>query len=151
MKKILILLIVSLLAAPALADSTDTDREKDRKFFRFGDSNTKDLDNTGDPRNCKSPKQPEFIKNLSNEERLIIYKIYSNLISKPIIEQHKCTCAMLYPSYDETLNIFEKEFVPLGLPTRNGTLNSDYTRNFINDETYPYAKAVNICISLGVS
>lgn len=147
MKKVLLIMTAILCATPAFAGDDTKARENERKFFTFGDSQP-EKQGTQD---CHSPKKPDFVEQLPFEERLIIGTIYRNLVSQPIIEQKRCTCDMLYPTYDKTIEIFKRDFVPIGLPTKAGTKESEYTRKFINDEPYPYSKAVSICISQGIS
>lgn len=147
MKKTLLIITAILCATSAFAGDDNKAREQERKFFTFGDHDTDEQNSTI----CHSPKKPDFIKELSLEERLIIGTLYRTLVSKSIIEQNYCTCDMLYPTYDKAIEVFQKEFVPIGLPTKPGTEESEYTRKFINAEPYSYSKAVHICISQGVS
>jgi hypothetical protein len=146
MKAALLILMTILFVTPVFADDDASAREREREFFTFGDGG----EDKKAPQNCQAPSKPEFIKKLSLEERLIIATIYRNMVAQPIIENQYCTCDLLYPKFDKALEIFTRDFVPLGLPTNPRSKAGEFTRKFINDEPFSYSKAAHICLSQGV-
>jgi len=148
MKKALLIVIAILSATPSFAENNAAAREKDRKFFTFGDHAPDDTPN--EHRDCRSPSKPTFITDLPFPEQRLPQAVYLAEVAKPILSTKTCSCEMLYPTYDHAIEVYKRDFLPMGLPAKPGSKEQAYIGQYINEASLNYDKARNLCTQMDV-
>lgn len=146
MKKALLIMTAILCVTPAFADDDATAREKDQKFFTFGNSSTRDRN----PNDCQSPKKPDFIAQLPYLERRLIQSVYLTEVANPILQTKTCTCDMLFPTYDHAIEVYKRDFIPIGLSKKLSGPAETYIRKYIETAVENYNLARNMCTEMGI-
>jgi hypothetical protein len=150
MKKTLLIVTAILCATPAFAADDTAAREKDRKFFTFGDHAPDDTISPTEHRDCKSPSKPTFITDLPFSEQRLPQAVYLAEVAKSILSTKTCSCEMLYPTYDHAIEVYKRYFLPMGLPAKPGSKEQAYIGRYIDEASKSYDAAANMCIALGV-
>lgn len=120
--------------------------DEEREFFIFG---RKQFQNTV-PKDCLAPKKPSFHSKLTDIERRIFQSIYLTEVAKPILRTKRCDCNMLFPPYDHTVNIFNRDFAPMQLARTLSFESEAYLTNYSKEARVLYNKARDFCTTLGV-
>jgi hypothetical protein len=154
MKNALLALLVVMAVAPAFAGSSEDDaRQREKDFFNFTPQQVTPDDEGGITSNgCKWTRIPAWFREKYKDRRgvFILDDIRNTVIGNNVISKDICTCEMLYPAWDEAINIYENEFKDLDVAAPYGSETNVFLRKYSAKSQKLIMTARDICKAAGV-
>lgn len=149
-----IALMVLFSIQPASADESAKVRELEEKFFdkAVPGSQSNDGESGVTSKGCHWQNVPKWFRDkyLNNKGAFVIQDIQNSLVGDAILASGRCSCEVLYPSWDEAISVYEKDFREINAFAAYGTESQSFLRRYHDRAQKLISHARAICQKAGV-
>lgn len=149
MRKTFLIIVAIAFSSPALSEDAGALRELSQKHLNAaaddGETGTTD-------KGCAWQKVPKWFRDkyLDNKGVFLVQDIQNTLIGENVTSTGVCSCADIYPSWDEAIAIYETDFKKLNAFAEFGTETHSFLNKYHRRSQELIMSARSICQKAGV-